>query len=49
VRAVEDVAHSVVKDDKFMLKLATEVAKGLKYKFTPNKIDAVGEGKKKGR
>jgi len=47
VRAIEDVAHSVVSDDKFMLRLATSVAKGLKAKFSPNKIDAVGEGEKR--
>jgi len=47
VIATKEIAHKVVKDDKFMLQLSTKVAEGMKYKFTPQKIDAVGEGEKK--
>lgn len=44
VVATEHMAHGIVKDDKFMLELATQVALGMKDKFSPQKIDAVGEG-----
>jgi hypothetical protein len=43
VRATEAVAHKVVSDNKFMLQLGTEVAKGIKDKFSPRNIVASGE------
>jgi hypothetical protein len=48
VAVTQQAARQIVSDDKFMLQLAREVAKGIKYKFSPQKIDAAGEGKKSG-
>lgn len=45
VGAVEKtVAHAAVSDDKFMVQLSDQVAAGMKDKFSPQKIDASGEG-----